>query len=105
MFLDPKKDGEQTTKTLEPWRQLLLDAADYMEVHGHCINVSQNDKGAVCIIGALDAVKTSSCWSDGLFAMDGFLRRTTIYRSSEDFNDTHTGPEVIAAMRACARAE
>lgn len=34
---DPQYETKvETAKPLEPWRQVLLDAADYMEKHGKC---------------------------------------------------------------------
>ncbi len=103
MFLDPKKDGEQTVKTIEPWRQLLLDAANYMQKHGHCAYAGSDEDGRVYIVGAI-------VWSyDG----DGFDPLATlaidkltkfIGLNIPAWNQRHTGPEVIAAMRACANS-
>ncbi len=52
MFVDEKKAGE-VSKTLEPWRELLLEAANVLERHGWCQDVEVNERGEYCILGAL----------------------------------------------------
>jgi len=37
----------------EQWRLDMLKAADYIRQHGHCKKRLWNDKGEVCIIGAI----------------------------------------------------
>lgn len=107
MFVETKREGEIETKR-EPWRQLLLEAAAYMEKHGHCIGAAHNLDGAVCIIGALSAAvhgepSNSVSGNDGCSALDE-LRRF-VKSDVAQFSDGHAAPEVIAAMRACANSQ
>jgi hypothetical protein len=46
---------------LEPWRQHLLDAAAYIEEHGHCKNLCFNGKAA-CVGGALYRSGVTDVW-------------------------------------------
>lgn len=50
-------EWEQKVK-LEPWRETLLDAADLIDKRGHAKFTLQDDKGGLCILGAI-AVATS----------------------------------------------
>lgn len=43
-------------RLLSPTTKLLLDAADYMEKHGHCKSRLRDDEGRVCLWGAINAV-------------------------------------------------
>lgn len=52
MLYDPKWDAAQET-VLEPWQQLLLDGADYIEKHGWCQHALRTNEGRVCVRGAL----------------------------------------------------
>lgn len=104
MFLEEKKIGEVK---LEPWRQVLLDAADYMETHGHCKGRQEDSSGRVCLIGSL--IKVTGSEKDrhpyvnearlqferrmGIPDFTGFLWNDRFERTSE---------EVIAAMRKVA---
>lgn len=38
---------------LDPWRKLLLAGADLIEECGHCKNTIEDEKGALCLVGAL----------------------------------------------------
>lgn len=56
MLYDPKWEApavETPTEPLEPWRQLLLDAADTIDERGHAKGVLENRNGGVCLVGAL----------------------------------------------------
>ncbi len=55
MFLDEKKLGEEQTRTWEPWRLVLLNAADYIERNGWCQHAERLGTRA-CVIGALKQV-------------------------------------------------
>jgi hypothetical protein len=52
MFLEEKKEGESPTR-LEPWRQALLDAAQFLKDNGWCQKTFRTDAGQHCVIGAL----------------------------------------------------
>ena len=52
MFIDEKKIGEATV-TLEPWRQRLLAAAQYIRHYGWCQEQTIAENGAVCLVGAV----------------------------------------------------
>jgi hypothetical protein len=43
------------TKKLEPWRKVLLDAADLLERDGWCQHHFRNEKGHRCVIEAIGA--------------------------------------------------
>lgn len=121
MFLDPKKDGEQTAKTLEPWRQLLLDAADLIEQKGLAkLELQQKKTGAVCLQGSMMIIgygrtisleemnkqfpfyikKLSKHLGTGGWTIEGKRNRLAKWNNAPE----RTGPEVIAAMRACANS-
>lgn len=51
--MKPERISELDGQPLAPWRQHLLDAAAYMEEHGHCKEGARDDSGAVCVAGAL----------------------------------------------------
>ena len=42
MFVEEKHEGAAPVVVLERWRQVLLDAADYIEWHGWCQNQMYN---------------------------------------------------------------
>lgn len=108
MFLETKANGEiksidkSIPTPLLPWQLVLLEAADIMEKRGHCKGVLTNEAGNVCFLGALatihqyseDVVQTSAIAFHLFTGVDSVI-----------FNDTHSGPEVIAAMRACAHSK
>lgn len=98
MFTETKKDGE--SQVLEPWRQALLDAADYMERHGHCKFVLQDSGGAVCLQGALNEVCGFVQMVFLIHHVEKFLGVTNAVAWNNE--PERTGAEVVAAMRACA---
>lgn len=106
MFLETKRDGEAQARTkLEPWRQLLLDAADYMEQHGKCEHAYSTPDGRVCFYGALNVVQGLPARSDLIDALanqavENFRRY--VQHGPSHFNDTHSQAEVLAAMRETA---
>ncbi len=55
MLYDKRWDVKPEVK-LEPWRQMLLDAADLLERDGWCQQAYQDGDGHHCALGALDAV-------------------------------------------------
>ncbi len=54
MLYDPNKFKQYEAPTIEPWRQMLLDAADYMEKHGKCRFRSESGDGRVCVLGSFE---------------------------------------------------
>lgn len=110
MFVDEKPQGEvqtPTTPVLEPWRQLLLDAADVMEHFGKCNGNYYDEMGHVCVLGAIyraTFAPPTSWIHDGLGLRAALKFRNFVGMSPDRFNDAHTQAEVLAAMRACARS-
>lgn len=51
--MKPERISEVSGKPLERWRQHLLDAAAYIEEHGHCKGDLDNAAGGVCVMGAI----------------------------------------------------
>lgn len=112
MFLETKANGEikSVDKSIStpplPWQLALLEAADIMEKRGHCKGVLTNEAGNVCFLGALAAIPELPFrfW----FEIEQICATAFHLFTGTDsviFNDTHTGPEVIAAMRACAHSK
>lgn len=55
MYLEEKVTPQAvplTEKPIEPWQQVCLDAADYIDAHGWCQGVARNGE-AVCMSMAL----------------------------------------------------
>jgi len=46
-------DKRWEAKTLPSPSRILSDAADYMDEHGWCQHVSQDEQGRVCLLGAV----------------------------------------------------
>jgi hypothetical protein len=100
MFVDEKKQGEAYVAA-EPWRQVLLDAADYIDKHGWCQHQEESKTGQVCAFMALKIV------TDG-----DIMRRRLPQRRFERFVGLHTtafndvfartAEDVTTAMRDCA---
>ncbi len=105
MYLDEKKPGEALT-TLEPWRQLLLDAADELERVGWCQHAMMNHLGNRCVVGAVASVRArqrstlpldaSQQAENALYAIVGPI---------VGWNDTdgRTQDEVLDVLRSVAR--
>lgn len=85
--------------------QVLLDAADYIERHGWCQYIVEDNQGRVCIGGAISAAASNSDQDDlyvyALVRLDKYLHS---YKLVPFWNDTpgRTKEEVIAALRAAA---
>ncbi len=97
MFVEIKRDGEALTIT-EPWRRVLLDAANYIEQHGWCQGAYRGGS-AVCPIRAIVTV-------DPFHEHGATLRmRKYVGGHVEAWNDApgRTQDEVVGALRACAR--
>jgi hypothetical protein len=52
MFVETKREGESEAKTLERWRQILINAADKIEKYGWIQGSLVTNRG-VCVLGAL----------------------------------------------------
>jgi hypothetical protein len=114
MFLDEKKIGEVKVAA-EPWRQMLLDAADYIDVHGWCQKQPLNKHGNVCAVGAVYAVDnslgvlTGKATTGSVMASEA-LERLRKYTGSSTvwlWNDKpwRTKEEVVFVIRECANQE
>lgn len=55
MLYDKKWDAKVPVEApaLEPWREVLLDAAEIIRERGWCQHKSENRQGQVCILGAI----------------------------------------------------
>ena len=105
MFVETKREGEIQTMGGHGV-SCFLDAADYMEKYGHCSEQARDASGAVCVIGAMRLGIRANLQSavSSRTTLLAFLNRRGDH-GCVTFNDTKSGPEVIAAMRACAKAE
>lgn len=102
MLKDPRWDETKTT-TLEPWRRLLLDAADYMETHGHCKANFWDAEGQVCLAGAILSVQKVGDVDNCYRAWRALQAATGAYDMIL-WNDApeRTAAEVIQTMREVA---
>lgn len=102
---------ERFTRTLpdaQEWRQILLDAAQYIRDHGWCQNALRSEDGRVCLHGAIATViRVPGSMYD---PREGWcLRKVRMYLGAPceiDFNDApeRTAAEVIAALESAAYA-
>ena len=91
-------------RLLDPVSRVLLDAADYIEKHGHCKGMSRRRDGAVCVAGSISVV----IWSAELRL--SARRRLSAYIGIPPYlnipvwNDApaRTADEVISALRGAA---
>lgn len=116
MYYDERKEViPEAPVILEPWQQHLLNAAQYIRDHGWCQLTSKNDKGEVCLEGAISqgvlqaqGVKKYNKQTSDLFcAADRKVRRyLQLTYPSHYWNDQNgrTKEEVIAALEGAARA-
>lgn len=51
-----ENEGEAPVKSLEPWQQTLLEAAEYLRDHGWCQDRSVDQDGRACLFGSVFAV-------------------------------------------------
>jgi hypothetical protein len=112
MLFDPNWKKPEAKVQLEPWRQLLLDAADYIEVNGWCQNDYHTHEGA-CALGALRMVSTGSTLLEPPARHDymnyhvakGYLQQA-VGRHVPLWNDQKgtTKEDVITKMREVATA-
>ena len=98
-------------RLLDPVSRILLQAADYMEEHGHCKHILQNDRGAVCINGALQAVLRQQSVSKAIYCYDVHMASNRIIQHIHaDPVQWNNAPErkkeeVVAALRGAAFME
>lgn len=96
-------------RLLDPVSKALLDAADYMEAHGHCKDKSTDWMGRVCLIGAITRVVFRDQAIDQALHMatrnrlEAYLgyRLITIWNNAPE----RTADEAIAALRGAAIME
>jgi len=95
----------------EPWRKYLLDAANIIEQRGHSRGMVEDAQGRVCIAGALSIAAYGKVQRDGRY--DYKARQAVDQAWNElfnrlghpvDWNDQHSGAEVVAVMRDTALA-
>jgi hypothetical protein len=121
MFVETKTDGEATVKK-EPWREILLKAAAYMEEHGHCKLTLETRDGRVCVMGALyivagfthsDRTERLPCGirppQDSIVSWGNVMEARNklsefVKRDAVAWNNDHRRPgsEVVAGMRGAA---
>lgn len=105
-----------TETPLEPWRAVLLDAADYIEAHGWTAQTGRDRDGRVCAWIAIDSPTRLDKFpmtpeqrkrrAAGEFAEEQFAAFVGVPGPSSIpiWNDTpgRTAAEVTAALRECA---
>lgn len=86
---------------LEPWRKALMDAAEYIRVHGHCRGATEDLEGRVCAIGALGHGGQDILTIVRSIAKLGDYLGT---RHIAGWNDRTPTDRIIAALEAAARS-
>ena len=92
----------------EPWRQVLLDAADYIDRIGWCQHALRDDKGGVCAAEALTSVAYTvhdiATYAEATTRLSIFVTSGAHSMAVVEWNDDErrTAAEVTDAMRACA---
>lgn len=104
MLYDPKWEVPAETKPQEPWRNILLGAAELIENAGHCIGMLGSPKFGYCLLGAVAMVDTgtiSAPLSDaGVQAVNRLVDRTG--PNIGVWNDRHSKLEAIKILRDVA---
>lgn len=104
MLYDKKWDKElPVTPTLEPWQQLLLDAAQYIRDHGWCQHQLMNRHGAVCLAGALESAPGWKNAQDAIEAVARLQPHASIWVSVWNDKPGRTKEEVIAVLEKAAK--
>jgi hypothetical protein len=102
MLFDTKWDAKLTT---EPWRQVLLDAANYIDLVGWCQHTMRDDNGRVCAAEALMTVaQTGHDYAGAVTSLSNFVTSGEHSMAVVKWNDDEgcTAAQVTGAMRACA---
>lgn len=86
--------------------EVLYGAADHIERYGHCVGETYQDprnfrESPACIIGAMGAT-TCGDTNPAIAAFDRYIGQR---HGTPDWSDSHSQPEVVAALRACAVIE
>jgi hypothetical protein len=106
MLFNPKWDAQLRA---EPWRQVLLDAADYIDRVGWCQHSLHDENGRVCAAEALMSVTYPaydlSSYAVAMSCLSDFVTSGEHSMAVLEWNDTEgrTGADVTDAMRGCAR--
>lgn len=87
-------------RLLNPISKSLLDAADYIEKHGHCKFTIEDREGRVCAMGVLNKVRAANGSSARLYKFIGCDSIVNWNNRPE-----RTPEEVIAAFRGAALME
>lgn len=95
MFVE---SGRVTEVTLEPWRQVLLDAADYIETYGWCQHDIRDEQGRVCIVGAMKAVRRDNA----VMAFEILSKNLRMLPSRWNDDVHRTKEQVVAKLREVA---
>lgn len=99
-----------TFNKTDPINQLLLNAADLIEKHGHCKGQLYNEKGQMCLMGALNRVHQNYVpqvdATAKVAAVLGLSYVGTAVIAVVDWNNApeRTGQEVIDVLRLAAQA-
>jgi hypothetical protein len=94
--------------TIEPWRQVLLDAADYIDRVGWCQHTLREDGGRVCAAEALMTVAYAAhdvaTYEGAMICLSSFVTSGKHSMAVVKWNDDQgrTAAEVTGAMRASA---
>lgn len=104
MLFNPKWEQKVT---IAPWRQVLLDAADYIETHGWARGISQQGS-AVCALEAIGRCNDNgrdAAWhlSRLVGPPNGELVIHRCYVVTWNDRPGQTKANVVATMRAVAR--
>jgi hypothetical protein len=87
----------------EPWRQILWDAAAYIDRRGWCQHNMEDAEGAVCMLGAVRAAAKSNKVERGkaLLALTLNLGNMDV----ANWNDSHkrTKAQVVGKLRSVAQ--
>ena len=108
MLWDPKRD--KPIETTEPWRLILLKAADLIEQRGHCKHIVTDQSGALCMGGAINLVDTGYPVYFHTRSEAGWKAAKQLHKfCGSNFVDYNNAPattaaDAVAKLRACANA-
>ena len=105
MFVETTREGEIAVP-LEQWRNILLDAANLIEQHGHCKNSLQTESGNLCAVGALNMAETGNARKSGSDVVAWGMLKEAVGGDIVDWNNApeRTATEVTGLMRKAARS-
>jgi len=111
MLLNLLWSNKKTEAEIEPWRKVLLDAADLIEARGAARYTLEDADGSLCIMGAVNVAVTGDAWTNGFQepaaqeARDHFcisIGEPASWSACCEFNNHHPKSEIVAALRAAA---